>query len=185
VKVEIAFRYPSMLEIERAMQPFTILHAQARSFLLDLLVSLTKSIALTRPITLLGAPLLLRNLLPRRALALPIALLLALPIGLRLVFFPALPLLCRPLPLLIALRLRPPIWFGPALGLCPSVGLGATAGLFGAIAMLRLIPVRSAHLTTGGLVRRTAATGAPARRMHATLSAGTAWAGVAALMRLS
>jgi hypothetical protein len=178
VKVEIGVRYPGMLEIERAMQPFAILHAQAGSFLLDVLLSLTKSTALTHPITLLGASLLLRSLLPRRALAFRVALLLALPIGLGLVFIPARRLLCRPLPFLIALRFRPPIWLRPALRLCASVGFGAAARLFGAIAMLRLIPVWPAHLTPRG--------GAAVWRMHAAApAAGTAWPGAIALMRLS
>jgi hypothetical protein len=166
------------------MQLIPILHAKTRARLFDLMVSLTKAVVLPGPITLLRASLLLRNVLLFCALAFRIALLLALPIGSRLVFGgPALLLLSRPPPFLIALRLCPPSWFGPVLRLCSSAGLGAIARWFSAVAVLRLIPVRSAQLATG---RHTAAW-----RMHAAAgpvhraTPWPAWANATALVRLS
>jgi hypothetical protein len=159
------------------MQPLPILHAQTRACLLDLMALLTNAVALTGPITLLCASLLLRNLFLRCALALRIAFLLALPFGSCLIFgAPALLLLSRSPPFLIALRLCPPIWFAPLLRLCSPAGLGAVARLIGAIAVLGLIPARSAQLATGR-------GGAAAWRMHAATgpvhraapSAGPAW----------
>jgi hypothetical protein len=140
------------------MQPLPSLHAQKRACLLDLMA--LHAVALTNPIALLRASLLLRNVLLRCALALRIAFLLALPFGSCLIFgTPALLLLSRPPPFLMALRLCPPIWFAPVLRLCSAAGLGAVARLFCAIAVLGLIAARSAQLATGR--------GATAWRRHA------------------
>src|SRR5262252_18278 len=140
VIVEVDIRHSCMFEVERTMQLLAILRAQSAPFLRNLLATLTEGFALTGSITLLRASLILR---PRLccALALRIAFLFTLPFGARLVFTLAL-LLSRPLPVLPTLWLCPPVWFAPLVWLRSSIGFAAMSGLFGAIAMLRLIAAR-------------------------------------------
>jgi hypothetical protein len=165
-----------MFEVERTMQPLAILQAQSVSFLRDLLAALPKAFTLTGPITflgsLLGPPLILR---PRlcRALALRVAILFALTLGARPVF--TLTLLLRPLPVRSALWFCPPIWFALVLWLRSSIGLAARTGRFSAIAMLRLIAVRSVQLAAWrGAWPMRAAPARSARPVRHAASAGGA-----------
>src|SRR5262249_23210951 len=82
VKVEVDIPHSRTFEVERTMQPLTILQAQSVPFLRDFLAALAEAFALTGPIALLRPSLILR---PRRcrALALRIAFLLTLTFGAR------------------------------------------------------------------------------------------------------
>jgi len=187
-----------MFEVEGTMQPLAILQAQPVPFLRDLLAVLTEAFLLTGPITLLCPSLVLR---PRlcRALALRIAFLFTLTFGAPPVFTLA-PLLSRPLPVLSALWLCPPIWFALALRLRSSIRFAAMSGRFSAIAVLRLIAARSVQLTarrgparpmhttptrSARPVHHTASAGRAARRMRTTASPGPTLSGAAAFVLLS
>jgi hypothetical protein len=186
-----------MFEVESTMHPLAILQAQSGPFLLDLLAALTE-IAPIGAITLLRPSLFLRRPRLGCVFALRIAFLFSLIFGTRPLFAPAL-LLGRPLPVLSARRLGPPIGFA-VLWLRASIGFAATSGRFSAITMLRLIAAWSAQLTarraatarpmhaattrSAGPVHTTASAGCAARRVR-TAAAGPTLAGAAAFMLLS
>jgi hypothetical protein len=182
-----------MVEIERAVQLLTVLHAQMRASLLYLVMMLSYTFLVWMAF-FTGALLFGRFLLAFSALVLGIAL-LALPVGSVV--------LCRTVFLLrCALMLLGMLWLGASVGLSFVFGLRAPRRFAALLhsrlgplivlrtrrlgaATLRTIPVRPLQSTVRG------GSGTPVRNMHAPASGRTArgvhsstWTAAASFVRL-